>query len=225
MDDEQYTLDELSQLTDVEPRTIRWYISEGLMRRPEGRGRGAYYTEHHRRRLASIKQMKDYGLSLRDIRKYCQMAGDEDIVIQAVGWEPEPHEARDDMQDREPGLGSSSATEAPAAQHAAAYRERARRMRGEIEQRRLAEMAALRAEAPGEFPADSPVGRLVRHLREALGRRSSRHRARGLPQHVIDITPELGLVLRGAFSREEQLVYEELADCLREWLSGGAPEE
>ena len=40
----RHTLDDLSALTELSLRTIRYYIQQGLMDRPIGEKRAAYYT-------------------------------------------------------------------------------------------------------------------------------------------------------------------------------------
>lgn len=65
----RYRLHELAQLTGVTPRTIRYYIAEGLLPRPEGNGPAAVYTTDHRDRLRLIGLLKDRYLTLQEIRE------------------------------------------------------------------------------------------------------------------------------------------------------------
>jgi DNA-binding transcriptional MerR regulator len=226
----RYSLKELSEATGVEPRTIRWYIAEGLMRGPETQGRNAYYVEHHRARVESIKKMKDYGLSHREIRKYCQMAGEEDIQILALyGDERLPDDA--ELPDEDTSFASASERTSSTGEEslgvlweeplafgaygrASAYRERARRLRQDM-------LGATGAASLQERLAGSPLSRLTGLLRKVLGGRSVQRKAHAESSHVIDITPDIGLILRGDYAPEELEVFEELADCLREWMAGG----
>jgi hypothetical protein len=41
---ERFSIDELSALAGVTPRTVRYYIAEGLVDRPEGEKRGSHYV-------------------------------------------------------------------------------------------------------------------------------------------------------------------------------------
>jgi len=59
-----YTLTELSMLADVPQRTIRYYIQQGLVDRPEGAKRGAHYTPRHLGQLLEIRKWQRAGLSL-----------------------------------------------------------------------------------------------------------------------------------------------------------------
>jgi len=62
-----YTIRELSALSGISERTIRYYIQEGIVDRPEGQFRGAYYTDRHLRQLTTVKKYKDAGVSLERI--------------------------------------------------------------------------------------------------------------------------------------------------------------
>lgn len=62
-----YTLDELSSLTAVPKRTIRFYVQSGLVPKPEGANRGAYYLKSHLDRLLEIQKWRNAGISLKRI--------------------------------------------------------------------------------------------------------------------------------------------------------------
>ena len=81
-----YTLEELSQMLRINPRTIRSYIQQGLLRGPDSMGRNARYGDYHAKRLQTIRQLKDdHNLPLSEIRRLVTMAApDEDIQIQLV---------------------------------------------------------------------------------------------------------------------------------------------
>lgn len=61
------SLEALSQISGLPVRTIRYYIARGLVARPEGEKRGAYYTQHHLEQLVAIRRWQDAGLSLERI--------------------------------------------------------------------------------------------------------------------------------------------------------------
>lgn len=63
----RYSLEEVSALTDLPRRTVRYYIQIGLLDRPEGGGRGAFYTRAHLERLLAIRGWQRSGLSLERI--------------------------------------------------------------------------------------------------------------------------------------------------------------
>lgn len=66
---ERYSIDELSTLAGVTPRTVRYYIAEGLLDRPAGEKRGAHYLRRHLEQLLLIRRWTDAGLSLDRIRE------------------------------------------------------------------------------------------------------------------------------------------------------------
>ena len=59
--DQQFTADELATLANVPRRTLRYYIQLGLVDRPVGETRAAYYTRQHLRRLLEIREYTDQG--------------------------------------------------------------------------------------------------------------------------------------------------------------------
>lgn len=62
------TIDELSALSRVPSRTIRFYQSKGVLPAPEKRGRVAYYRAEHQERLELIAKLQDRGLRIDAIR-------------------------------------------------------------------------------------------------------------------------------------------------------------
>ena len=66
----KYTIDELSELTGFSRRTIRYYIHEGLLEPPAGRGRVGFYFDSHLGQLQLIKQLREKEMSLSSIAKY-----------------------------------------------------------------------------------------------------------------------------------------------------------
>ena len=67
--DDRLTLDDLASLTGTTPRTVRFYIQQGLVSRPEGAKRGAFYLRRHVEQLLMIRRWTDAGLSLDRIRE------------------------------------------------------------------------------------------------------------------------------------------------------------
>jgi len=65
---QRYSLDELAALVDVPKRTIRYYVQIGLVDRPVGETRAAYYTHTHAEQLIAVRKWSASGLSLERIR-------------------------------------------------------------------------------------------------------------------------------------------------------------
>ena len=68
-DTERFSLSELCTLADQPTRTVRYYIQEGIINRPEGAKRGAYYTRDHLEQLLTIRKWQSAGLNLERIRE------------------------------------------------------------------------------------------------------------------------------------------------------------
>lgn len=66
---QEYLIQDLADLAEVSPRTIRYYTQEGILPEPINRGKFAYYTEEHLDRLALIRHLKDTYLPLKEIRQ------------------------------------------------------------------------------------------------------------------------------------------------------------
>lgn len=62
------TLTELADLADVTPRTVRFYIAQGLLPPPVGAGSAATYTDVHIHQLKAIKSLQQQHLPLAEIR-------------------------------------------------------------------------------------------------------------------------------------------------------------
>jgi DNA-binding transcriptional MerR regulator len=75
-----YSLQELTSITGVTPRTVRYYVSEGLLPPPVAAGPRSYYTENHLQRLRLIVHLKDTYLPLREIRRRLQELSDDEIA-------------------------------------------------------------------------------------------------------------------------------------------------
>ena len=68
MNDQQtFTLDEIASLAELPRRTVRYYIQTGLVDRPQGLGKGAFYTQHHVEQLVLVRKWQLAGLSLEKI--------------------------------------------------------------------------------------------------------------------------------------------------------------
>lgn len=86
----RYTLADLERETGVTARTIRFYISEGLLQPAYGRGPSATYDTDHLLRLQYITRLKNERLSLRDIKERISQLTPEDIaVLLKVQLQPE----------------------------------------------------------------------------------------------------------------------------------------
>ena len=62
MNENKYTIDDLAELTGFQRRTIRYYVQEGLIDPPAGRGRGGFYYDNHLEKLRLIKVYQEKGI-------------------------------------------------------------------------------------------------------------------------------------------------------------------
>jgi DNA-binding transcriptional MerR regulator len=79
MPDEPYSLADLARLADVTPRTIRYYVAQGLLPSPEAAGPATRYGEGHLARLRLIKRLQRDHLPLAEIRIRLERMEDQDV--------------------------------------------------------------------------------------------------------------------------------------------------
>jgi DNA-binding transcriptional MerR regulator len=88
-DDTQiYDLAELSDRARVTPRTVRYYIQQGLLRAPGMTGPGAKYGEGHLDRLRLIRRLQQAHLPLAEIRRRLEALSDaeaRELLSQTLG--------------------------------------------------------------------------------------------------------------------------------------------
>ncbi len=66
---DKFTLDELCALTETPKRTVRYYIQIGLLDKPIGETKAAYYQTSHLDNLIRIRKFTQSGISLERIRE------------------------------------------------------------------------------------------------------------------------------------------------------------
>jgi DNA-binding transcriptional MerR regulator len=74
-----YNVDALAKKAGVTRRTIHYYLQRGLLPRPEGGGRGYYYTEAHLERLRQIQEWREQGVPLENMKAYFSEAPSRQI--------------------------------------------------------------------------------------------------------------------------------------------------
>jgi DNA-binding transcriptional MerR regulator len=85
--DTTFTLDQLSALTDLPLRTIRYYIQLGLVDRHEGDRKHARYTQKHLDQVLQVRAMADQGTPLERIKQ----------LIHGISTPPSPPKAAGDI--------------------------------------------------------------------------------------------------------------------------------
>ncbi len=154
---ERYRLGELARLTGLTPRTIRYYIAEGLLPPPEGLGPAAAYTAGHRDRLALIAALKGRYLPLGEIRHRLAALSDAEVRdhLRREGRAPAPLAGEEAAPPQ--GVTAQSAP----GESGAFARERWERVP-------LAEGVELHVREDRRREA-TPLEALIRHARDLLG--------------------------------------------------------
>lgn len=78
---DRYSRAELEELTGINGRTIRYYITEGLLQPAYGRGSTATYDHDHFLRLQAINQLKEQRLPLKDIKDRLGQLTTDDLAM------------------------------------------------------------------------------------------------------------------------------------------------
>ena len=79
----QYALDDLAALAGVPRRTVRYYIQLGLVDRPIGETRAAYYTWQHLRQLLEVRRLTEQGFSLERVQELLTRTEEEPAAAAA----------------------------------------------------------------------------------------------------------------------------------------------
>ena len=64
-----YTIDDVMQLTGVSRRTVRYYVTRGLIPPPDGRGVGLHYGQEHVDGILRVLEAKRRGATLADVAR------------------------------------------------------------------------------------------------------------------------------------------------------------
>ncbi len=224
MTEDELTLEELSERTGVEARTLRSWVSEGLLAPPFKAGRGARYPASNAVRALAVRALKDlHGISLAEIGRRFMMATEEQIREWAVQIGPTSAprgSARDYLnliqsrssRSASPRLNEGStnvprqASFSPESTFAASASRAHRPYPGSRSEDRATELASIE--------------RLILQLEQVLETPAPR-RSRGTIWTRVSITPDLEISVRGDLEPRERILFEQLADQFRAILNGG----
>lgn len=93
-DHERYSLTELADLAGVTPRTIRYYLAQGLLPAVGQSGPGAKYDGRHLSLLRLIRRLQAEHLPLAEIRRQLDGLSDDDIRdLAGTGEQPPPSDS------------------------------------------------------------------------------------------------------------------------------------
>jgi DNA-binding transcriptional MerR regulator len=85
-----FSLSDLARQADVTPRTVRYYIGQGLLPGPVGQGPAAHYDPSHLDRLRLIKRLQLQHLPLAEIRARLEELDEGQIAALASEVDPDP---------------------------------------------------------------------------------------------------------------------------------------
>jgi DNA-binding transcriptional MerR regulator len=89
-EDDRHSLTQLADLAGVTPRTVRYYLAQGLLPAVGQTGPGAKYDERHLARLRLVRRLQAEHLPLAEIRRRLDDLTDDEIRDLAGASEPEP---------------------------------------------------------------------------------------------------------------------------------------
>ena len=80
MPDDPHSLADLARLADVTPRTVRYYVAQGLLPSPDAAGPATRYGEGHLARLRLIRRLQRDHLPLSEIRGRLEQLDDAGVA-------------------------------------------------------------------------------------------------------------------------------------------------
>ena len=89
-DDDRYSLTELADLAGVTPRTVRYYLAQGLLPAVGQTGPGSKYGEGHLTRLRLIRRLQAEHLPLAEIRRRLEGLTETEIRTLVADDPPAP---------------------------------------------------------------------------------------------------------------------------------------
>ncbi len=205
---ESFDLNELSAAAGVTPRTVRYYVQQGLLPSPGTRGPGTRYERGHLDRLQLIRRLQREHLPLAEIRRRLESLDDEgvrELAAASAEQTASGSSALDyvrDLLDRQSASGVAEGGVAPAPPMAA-------------------ESMASGAKTPGASRAGAMVGAVLarmRHLAPAAEAAQVAQTARSTRStwERIPLASDVELHVRRPLSREQNRQVERLLEAARD---------
>ena len=210
-DDDRYSLTELADLAGVTPRTVRYYLAQGLLPSVGQTGPGSKYGADHLTRLRLIRRLQAEHLPLAEIRRRLEGLTDPEIAaLTAVGDPPPTDSALDYLRTVLAGP-SRSAPPLAVAPPPAAARAPAAALAAQPLMRRMAfdetpPLSLTGAPASSNVPAPAGPPSLERSQWERIA-----------------LTPDVELHIRRPLTRTQQKGIDRLVTIARELLEEERP--
>ncbi len=208
-DDERYSLTELADLAGVTPRTVRYYLAQGLLPSVGQSGPGSKYGTSHLLRLRLIRRLQVEHLPLAEIRRRLEGLSDMDIeTLSTADAPPPPTDSALDYV-RTVLAGPTRPTPAPAPTPASAPSSRGLPVAPAMAQplMRRMDLSETVPRYPSEVPAPPPVSPGV--MPSAIDRSQWER---------IALAPDVELHIRRPLTRTQQKGVDRLVTIARELL-------
>src|ERR671914_1955216 len=196
-----FDLNELSVAAGVTPRTVRYYVQQGLLPSPGTRGPGTRYDRSHLERLQLIRRLQRQHLPLAEIRRRLEPL-DDDGVREALGASLEQateSSALEYVRDLLARQSARTVTEPPAASAPPA--------------------APAASSASASSASRSTFGALFRHVLPAEAGQAAQitqqSRTTRSTWDRIPLAPDVELHIRRPLSREQNRQVERLIEAAR----------
>ncbi|HMP52680.1 MAG TPA: helix-turn-helix domain-containing protein [Candidatus Melainabacteria bacterium] len=196
-----YSIEELSEMTGFDRRTIRSFIEQGLMRGPDKMGRYAQYSQDHLVRLLAIKNMKEMdGFSTGVIRTRLLTMSQDEVGQVAVSSDENFSSSTTSATDYLKSIRGGSA--APP-------------------------VSAVEETPPEDKKGTSrnAIELLLLEFSNLSKGRSVRNKASAETWHRISVTPDVEISVRGLEDGTDIARLTRIADHLREFILGNSGSE
>lgn len=198
-----YSIEELSEMTGFDRRTIRSFIEQGLMRGPDKMGRYAQYSQDHLVRLLAIKNMKEMdGFSTGVIRTRLLTMSQDEVGQVAVSPDENFSSSTTSATDYLKSIrGGSVIVPVP---------------------------VSAKEEAPPEekkTTSRNAIELLLLEFSNLSKGRSVRNKASAETWHRISVTPDVEISVRGLEDETDIARLTRIADHLREFILGNLGSE
>ena len=75
----ELTIEDLANQSGLPLRTLRFYIQEGILQRPDTRGKFARYSQQHLDRIELIRRLKDLRTPIQEIKQMLENISEEEL--------------------------------------------------------------------------------------------------------------------------------------------------
>lgn len=219
------SLQELSEQTGVEQRTIRSYVERGLLPGPESLGRGARYPHEALDRLRVMQLLRDANrdLSLDQVRVLLQSLSPAQLADIASGRQRIAGVIDTDAKPAGRGRGDALAYLQALRANAKTGR-RARQVAAAPAAAKVAAPALTASEAPPAYGPNAQMSALADAARALAALAGAAPTARGVRAEAwlrIPVTPDIELSVRAVYGDEELAQLHRIGDALRQLLTRG----